>query len=101
MLVSAASNTSSPYDFSAAEIKQQLEANGLTQVLFDLPAGDWAKGERGITCHPDPRRRFRAGVDKAIEYAKVLGNTQVNCPGRHSPTRPGLRHRAARPSSTT
>jgi hypothetical protein len=25
----------------------QLDANGLTQVLFNLPAGDWAKGERG------------------------------------------------------
>ena len=67
-----------PYDFSAAEIKQQLDANGLTQVLFNLPAGDWAKGERGITCHPDRVEEFRAGVDKAIEYAKVLGNTQVN-----------------------
>ena len=67
-----------PYDFSAADIKQQLEANGLTQVLFNLPAGDWAKGERGITCHPDRIEEFRAGVDKAIEYAKVLGNTQVN-----------------------
>ena len=31
----------------------QLEANKLTQVLFNLPAGDWAKGERGIACHPD------------------------------------------------
>ena len=23
------------------------------QVLHNLPAGDWAKGERGIACHPD------------------------------------------------
>ncbi len=67
-----------PYDFGAAEIKQQLDANGLTQVLFNLPAGDWSKGERGIACHPDRIEEFRAGVDKAIEYAKVLGNTQVN-----------------------
>jgi hydroxypyruvate isomerase len=51
----------------------------LTQVLFNLPAGDWAKGERGIACHPDRVEEFRAGVDKAIAYAKVLGNTQVNC----------------------
>ncbi|MEX5684156.1 hydroxypyruvate isomerase [Pseudomonas silesiensis] len=68
-----------PYDFSAAEIKQQLDDNSLTQVLFNLPAGDWAKGERGIACHPDRVEEFRSGVDKAIEYAKVLGNTQVNC----------------------
>lgn len=68
-----------PYDFPATEIKARLDANGLEQVLFNLPAGDWAGGERGIACHPDRVEEFRAGVDKAIEYAKVLGNTQVNC----------------------
>lgn len=68
-----------PYDFEAAEIKQRLDDFGLTQVLFNLPAGDWGAGERGIACHPDRVEEFRAGVDRAIEYAKVLGNTQVNC----------------------
>ncbi len=48
-------------------------------MLFNLPAGDWGAGERGIACHPDRVEEFRAGVDQAIEYAKVLGNTQVNC----------------------
>ncbi|WP_459205180.1 hydroxypyruvate isomerase [Pseudomonas sp. MLB6B] len=68
-----------PYDYRAEEIRQQLDANGLTQVLFNLPAGDWSQGERGIACHPDRVEQFRAGVDQAIEYARVLGNTQVNC----------------------
>ncbi|MBB3190454.1 hydroxypyruvate isomerase [Halomonas cerina] len=68
-----------PYDFEAAEIRKRLDDNGLTQVLFNLPAGDWGAGERGIACHPDRVEEFRAGVDRAIEYAKVLGNTQVNC----------------------
>ncbi|AVI62194.1 hydroxypyruvate isomerase [Halomonas sp. GFAJ-1] len=68
-----------PYDYPAADIKQRLGANGLSQVLFNLPAGDWGAGERGIACHPNRVEEFRAGVDKAIEYAKVLGNTQVNC----------------------
>ena len=68
-----------PYDFEAQEIRARLAANQLTQVLFNLPAGDWAKGERGIACHPDRVEEFRAGVDQAIAYAKVLGNTQVNC----------------------
>jgi len=68
-----------PYDYPAADIKQRLDENGLTQVLFNLPAGDWAAGERGIACHPDRIEEFRAGVDRAIDYAKVLGNTQVNC----------------------
>jgi hydroxypyruvate isomerase len=59
-----------PYDFSSAEIKAKLDANGLTQVLFNLPAGDWAKGERGIACLPDRVEEFRAGVDLAIAYAR-------------------------------
>jgi len=68
-----------PYDFAAEEIKARLDASKLEQVLFNLPAGDWAKGERGIACHPDRVEEFRAGVDKAIAYAKVLGNKQINC----------------------
>nr|WP_298166043.1 hydroxypyruvate isomerase [uncultured Pseudomonas sp.] len=68
-----------PYDFSAEEVKASLDANKLEQVLFNLPAGDWAKGERGIACHPDRVEEFRAGVDQAIAYAQVLGNKQVNC----------------------
>ncbi|MDT8879597.1 hydroxypyruvate isomerase [Halomonas saccharevitans] len=68
-----------PYDFEAADIKRRLDDNGLTQVLFNLPAGDWGAGERGIACHPDRVEEFRSGVDRAIAYAKVLGNTQVNC----------------------
>ncbi|HSH47963.1 MAG TPA: hydroxypyruvate isomerase [Halomonas sp.] len=68
-----------PYAFEAAEIRQRLDDSGLEQVLFNLPAGDWDGGERGIGCHPDRVEEFREGVDKAIEYARVLGNTQVNC----------------------
>lgn len=68
-----------PYDFPAQDIKKQLDANNLTQVLHNLPAGDWAGGERGIACHPDRVEEFRAGVAQAIEYATVLGCKQVNC----------------------
>ncbi|MDO9320578.1 MAG: hydroxypyruvate isomerase, partial [Pseudomonas sp.] len=68
-----------PYDFPVEVIKARLNANNLTQVLFNLPAGDWAKGERGIACQPDRVEEFRAGVAMAISYAKVLGNSQINC----------------------
>lgn len=68
-----------PYAETAQDIKAKLDANGLTQVLFNLPAGNWDGGERGIACHPDRVEEFQAGVDQAIEYAKVLGNTQINC----------------------
>ncbi|MGR4067110.1 hydroxypyruvate isomerase [Billgrantia sp. C5P2] len=68
-----------PYDYSAVEIKARLDEHGLTQVLHNLPAGDWGAGERGIACHPDRVEEFRAGVEKAIDYATVLGCKQVNC----------------------
>ncbi|PSW19828.1 hydroxypyruvate isomerase [Photobacterium sanctipauli] len=68
-----------PYDFPAVDIAAELKKHGLTQVLFNLPAGDWAAGERGIACLPDRIEEFRSGVDKAIEYAGALGCTQVNC----------------------
>ena len=68
-----------PYAWTAEEIKQRLDANGLTLVLHNLPAGDWDAGERGIACHPDRVSEFRDGVGKAIAYAKVLGVGQLNC----------------------
>jgi hydroxypyruvate isomerase len=68
-----------PYDFAPEALAAELKAHGLTQVLHNLPAGDWAKGERGIAILPDRVDEFRAGVDKAITYATALGCKQVNC----------------------
>lgn len=68
-----------PYAYSAADIKQRLDANGLKLVLHNLPAGDWDAGERGIACHPDRVDEFRDGVAKTISYATALGVGQVNC----------------------
>jgi hydroxypyruvate isomerase len=68
-----------PYDFAVEELVQRLKAHGLTQVLHNLPAGDWAGGERGIAILPGREDEFRAGVDKAITYATALGCKQVNC----------------------
>ena len=35
-----------PYDHDKARIAGELKKHGLTQVLHNLPAGDWAKGDR-------------------------------------------------------
>jgi len=68
-----------PYDFPAGQIAELLEKHDLKQVLFNLPAGNWAQGERGTGCLPDRTGEFQDGVGKAIEYAKVLKTTQINC----------------------
>jgi hydroxypyruvate isomerase len=68
-----------PYDVEATELRSRLERFGLSQVLHNLPAGDWAAGERGIACHPNRVDEFKAGVNQAIAYATQLGCPQVNC----------------------
>jgi len=67
------------YDQDPSVLKALLDQHGLTQALFNMPAGNWAAGERGIACHPDRIAEFRQGIDKAIEYAKATGCGQVNC----------------------
>ena len=68
-----------PYDYDADALVERLQEHGLTQVLHNLPAGDWDAGERGTACHPDRVNEFRDGVGTAIEYATALGCKQVNC----------------------
>lgn len=68
-----------PYAYDKAVLKERLDRNGLRLVLHNLPAGDWAAGERGIACLPDRVEEFQASVHQAIEYATALGCPQVNC----------------------
>ncbi len=68
-----------PYEFDAADIAARLAAHDLTQVLFNLPPGDWAAGERGIACLPDRVREFRDGVARALDYAKALACPRLHC----------------------
>ncbi|WP_310632380.1 2-oxo-tetronate isomerase [Paraburkholderia sp.] len=67
-----------PYDHPAAEVKARLEENGLTQALFNAPPGDWAAGERGLASLPGREDEFRRGIDKALDYARVLGNRKLH-----------------------
>jgi len=67
-----------PYDFTAAEIKLRLDDFGLTQALFNAPPGDWSNGERGIASLPGRESEFRSGIQKALEYAAVLGNDRIH-----------------------
>ena len=68
----------SPYEHPAADIRWRLMENNLECVLFNLPSGDRNRGEFGLACRPERESEFRAGVGRAIEYARVLGVKQVN-----------------------
>jgi hydroxypyruvate isomerase len=79
-----------PYDHAPEAVAARLKKNGLSQVLFNLPSGDWAGGERGIAALPDRVEEFRANVEKAITYAKALGCGQVNCLAGIAPAGAGI-----------
>jgi hydroxypyruvate isomerase len=68
-----------PYAYRKELLAELLARHGLVQVLHNLPAGDWTRGERGIACLPHRQKEFRDGVGEAIEYATALGCRQVNC----------------------
>ncbi|MCF3947728.1 2-oxo-tetronate isomerase [Acidiphilium iwatense] len=68
-----------PYEYDKAVLKDTIAANDLSVVLHNLPAGNWAGGERGIASDPGRVAEFRDGVTRAIDYATALGCPRVNC----------------------
>lgn len=68
-----------PYAFEAERVADCLRLHGLELVLHNLPAGDWAAGERGLACDPRRRTEFQEGVALAIDYARTLGVRRLHC----------------------
>lgn len=68
-----------PYDYQAQDLVAHLEKNGQRQVLFNLPAGNWAAGDRGIAVDAGRKEEFRRGVDRAVQYAQSLSVDLINC----------------------
>lgn len=68
-----------PYAHHADDIADRLSIYQQEVVLFNLPAGDWEAGERGIACLPERAEEFREGVEEAIRYARKLGVKRINC----------------------
>jgi hydroxypyruvate isomerase len=62
-----------PYEFPADAIAGQLKQHGLTQALFNLPPGDWSKGERGLAALPGRESEFGQALETACSYARTLG----------------------------
>ncbi len=68
-----------PYALDQNAIADRLTVCELEWVLHNLPAGNWAAGDRGIACLPNRINEFQDGVGLAIRYAKTLGCKQLNC----------------------
>lgn len=69
----------SPYDHPAEEVARAAREAGVEVALLNLPAGDWAKGDRGMACHPARVGEFRESVSRALDYALAL-----DCPRLHA-----------------
>ena len=67
-----------PFAFDAKDIAQRLKDNGLQQVLFNAPPGNWDAGERGMACLPSREAEFRSSFEQALVYADAL-----DCPRVH------------------
>lgn len=68
-----------PYSYPAERVLHAMQQHQLSTVLFNLPAGDWARGERGLACDPRRTAEFREGVALALDYARTLGVSQLHC----------------------
>jgi 2-dehydrotetronate isomerase len=68
-----------PYEHPAPKLAVLLKENGLRQVLFNAPPGDWKAGERGIAALPGREQEFHDGFLRALEYAHAL-----SCPSIHA-----------------
>ena len=68
-----------PYEWPARDVAKWLADAGLEQVLFNLPPGDWAAGERGLACLPDRKGEFAESVELALDYAMALDCGRVHC----------------------
>ncbi|OON63608.1 hydroxypyruvate isomerase [Massilia sp. KIM] len=68
-----------PYGVEADSILQRLERHDLAMVLHNLPAGDWAAGDRGLACDPRRMQEFQDGVALALDYALELKVPRLHC----------------------
>lgn len=67
-----------PYDHAPQEVAQWLKQNKLENVLFNMPPGNWAAGERGMAALPGREDEFRASVARALDYAQALGTQRLH-----------------------
>ena len=61
-----------PYEHTPEAIEEQIRKHNLEIVLFNMPPGNWAAGERGIAAIPGREEEFQAGIEKALTYALPL-----------------------------
>ncbi len=67
-----------PYDYDVDAIRTTLKKHDLTQALFNLPAGDFQAGERGMAGQVGREAEFRASLEQALPYIEATGVGRVH-----------------------
>ena len=67
-----------PYEFPAAHIKEQLDKHKLKMILFNMPPGDWAAGDRGLACDPSKVGQFQKHRQSS-RVRRALGCGEIHC----------------------
>lgn len=67
-----------PYDHPPQQLAELLQRHALSLVLFNMPPGDWAAGERGLAAQPGREAEFLAGVQQALHHAQASGCRRVH-----------------------
>lgn len=68
-----------PYAHEKTQLIDVVQKDNLQVVLFNMPAGDWSAGDRGMACDPARAGEYQEGVGTAIDYALALGCKQIHC----------------------
>ncbi len=67
-----------PYQYDEKQLASLLSANGLRQVLFNAPVGDWARGDRGLASLPGRESQFKESIALALNYASTLACSRMH-----------------------
>lgn len=67
-----------PYECTPLSIREQLDEHGLSLEMFNLPAGNWSAGDRGLGSIWDRRDEFARGLEQAMTYVDILHPQAVN-----------------------
>ncbi|PKU25520.1 2-oxo-tetronate isomerase [Telmatospirillum siberiense] len=83
-----------PYDYPPEEVAGWLKSNRLTNQLFNMPPGNVAAKEWGITSLPGREEEFHENVATALIYAKALGTPRILAMAGYPPAGadPALHH---------
>lgn len=82
-----------PYEHSAADIRSAAERAGVQIVLFNLPPGDWAAGERGIAAFPERAAEFSDALAQGLDYAQELSVPRLHVMAGLAPASDPLHYR--------